>query len=792
MLRSQRLASRIQRDARILAGALIACHADIGRADTYSVGAGTGCTHASVSAAIVAAEGHPGDDTIRLTRSLGYSQQALVVSTAQNLEITGGFASCTQASGDGIATTLDGAGGASEPVLRLTANGNARLTLRHLTIRGGDEDGEGEGGGILFRGSGALDIADSTLTANLAGYGGGLYAEGTGPDASLVLGANVLVTSNIARYSGGGVYIENIAMVMTDAESTLAFNRALGSDGQGGFGGGLMILCGSRPAWASIGSGGPGGIGAIYSNEAVYGGGVAIVVADGSDEDAALFMASAESQFPTSIRGNFASSAGGGIYARPDRDTFANGVSGATAYLWNASIVDNAAPDGAAVYLDQQDAFLASPTAGGFWFNVDTPPGTAVPCSPDAPCGAIVGNDASDGTQLTGGATIRLRSGAHLHLNGYWNDAYGPSTRGIVLRGNRGGRLIYANADAIVDLSNLLVVDNVASAELLRFAGESFARTAIDGTTIANNAIGAGHVIAKSMPTTLRNSIVWQPGKTTLQDNGGPLDVETVVASEVASLHAGPEAVVAEPRFIDPARGDLGLRAASPAVDAAVDRDANDADALARPREVDLPIVENSRGSRDIGALERQLLDPLVLNGDLDADANLWTQSVPGLGNWDGSQNAAGTTGSGSLKLEQAGTPNLQRVYGMSQCIHLPGPGIYALNGWGRAGSGGVGNRDYVYLHWELRRFGGEACNQGPADATGDHFLSNSSNWQHPANPSLIAIPAADWTYTSSIVVTHVVNEFGTTSPSNTIGWADGITLTVSEDDMLFRTGFDP
>ena len=128
----------------------------------------------------------------------------------------------------------------------------------------------------------------------------------------------------------------------------------------------------------------------------------------------------------------------------------------------------------------------------------------------------------------------------------------------------------------------------------------------------------------------------------------------------------------------------------------------------------------------------------------------------------------------------------------MSQCIHLPGPGVYALNGWGRAGAGGTGNRDYVYLHWELRRFGGEACNQGLADAAGDHFLSNSSNWQHPAHPSLIVVPAVDWTYTSSILVTHVVNEFGTTSPPNTIGWADGVTLTVFGDDTLFRTGFDP
>lgn len=96
---------------------------------------------------------------------------------------------------------------------------------------------------------------------------------------------------------------------------------------------------------------------------------------------------------------------------------------------------------------------------------------------------------------------------------------------------------------------------------------------------------------------------------------------------------------------------------------------------------------------------------------------------MPGIAGWDGTQNAVGAAGSGSLKLEQAGSPNVQRVCGMRQRIHLPGPGVYALNGWGRAGAGGTGNRDYVYLRREFRRSGG------------DHFLSNSSSWHRPVRP---------------------------------------------------------
>jgi hypothetical protein len=273
--------------------------------------------------------------------------------------------------------------------------------------------------------------------------------------------------------------------------------------------------------------------------------------------------------------------------------------------------------------------------------------------------------------------------------------------------------------------------------------------------------------------------------------SGQPLSYLTIIASEVGSLNAGPEAIVAEPRFIDPARGDFRLRAASPAVDYATTVPNDDDDLINNPRDVDLDVVANVRGPRDLGAWERSLLAPLVLNSNFDVDSNLWPPTTAGVSSWDGTQNAAGQSGSGAIKVTQAGTPNQQRVYGLNQCIHLPGPGIYALNGWGRAGAGGVGNRDYLYLNWELRYDGGEGCSSGPADASGDHFLSNSSNWQHPVNPGLIEISDGDWTSNSSLFITQVVTEFGITNPPTTIGWFDGITLDLEVDDTIFRNGFD-
>lgn len=777
--------------SRWLLAAALAMFADSAVAATYAVGNGTGCTHATIQSAINAAESNPGADTIRVTRSLGYTQQALVVVTAQVLDINGGFATCTQAASDGIFTTLDGSGGSTEPVLRITANTGAQVHLRHLTIRGGDEDGGGYGGGIYFRGNGTLAVDDSTITANLAGYGGGIYAEGTQQDGLLIIGTNVLLVSNTARYSGGGIYLEGIEMDMLSAGSMLAFNKALATGGQGGYGGGLMIVNSAYFASAQIRTNGVGNLGPVYSNEAKYGGGIAVVAADDLDSYADLAIYGPDPLHPTSIRGNFASAAGGAIYARPDIEIGSILVTDhdARVALSNCDLVDNSAADGAAVYLGYDSSILGYAVGAKLSMNVFTP-GDA--CAVGSTCGAIIGNDANDGTQPTSGATIRLRDEAELHIN-YNSDFQSGGGSGVAMQGNRGGRLIYASEDAKVDLVNVLMAGNEVSAELLRFAGEDDdSRNEISGVTIAGNAIGAAQVITKYADTTLKGAIIWQPGKTTIQDNGGDLDVETVIASEVNSLDAGPEAIVTDPRFVDPVREDYSLRAGSPAVDAAIDTPGADRDVLGNLRDIDLALVDNSRGSRDIGAFERQTLAPLVLNADFDGDTNLWAEVTAGLSSWDGTQNAAGTGGSGAIRVTQAGTANGQRIHGLTQCIHLPGPGLYALNGWGRAGFGGNGNRDYLYLNWEYRRSGGEACNGGAPNASGDHFLSNSSSWQHPVNPKIIEVTPADWTYTSSITITMVVAEVGITSPSATIGWFDGITLEPFIGNIIFQSGFEP
>jgi len=222
------------------AAILLAAFALPAEATLYTVGTGIGCTHADIQSAIDAAEANAGADTIRVSRSLAYTQQALVLATSQSLELLGGYPDCSETF-DGVFTIVDGAGGATEPVMRITGNTGAVIVLRHLTIRNGDEDGDGKGGGIYFQGNGSLEIRDSGIINNLAGHGGGIYAEGTGADAELVIGSNVTISGNTARHNGGGVFAEGLLMVMREPDSVIAFNEAEGSAPFTGYGGGLVV-----------------------------------------------------------------------------------------------------------------------------------------------------------------------------------------------------------------------------------------------------------------------------------------------------------------------------------------------------------------------------------------------------------------------------------------------------------------------------------------------------------------------------------------------------------------------
>lgn len=767
------------------------------RAAIYTVGSPVGpgqCSHGSLQAAVNAAEGNPGTDTIRVTRSIAHVAQAVQVTTSQELEITGGFATCTQAIADTALTTLDGSGGATEPVLRVTLGFNGVLRLRQLRITGGDEDGGGHGGGVYFRGAQSrLEIHDSELVDNIAGYGGGLYAEGTGLQTRLVIGANVLVAGNRARYSGGGIYADVVEMTMTEPGSMLFNNEAQGIDG-GGFGGGLVVLARDAPAIARIGSGGRGNLGAVSWNRARHGGGVAVGGhADdfGARQVATLEVFTTDPQRPAKIAGNFASQSGGALHLRG----YAGNLDGwvdAHAYLWNAELSDNSAPQGAAVQLAASpDPVLSYRAESMLHINAtDGRPAGAAPCPIGQPCGRIVGNVALDaGGNPTQGALIRAESNTIVLIGDH---PFGVTPRGgLLIQDNRGGRLVDSDGsggDQTVMLRNALVAGNEFGLGVVRAQGNG--RLRVRDVTVAGNAIAAGPLIAATgRSVVLGRSILWQPGRATLARSGGTLSIETLIASELASLGAAVDAFDLPPRFIDPERDDYRLRAASPAVDIAAPVDGDDRDVHGLQRDLDLPAVANGVGMRDIGAFERQGLAPLLLAGTFDdPDLRHWTHFA---GAWDGSENPAGPAGSGAWRFGASGLTEPRVALGL-QCIHLPGPGLYRLTGHGRAGGNTIATRDHAVLRWELRRDGHEACTAGPPDASGHLVVGSGANWSYPAQPAIIAVQPDDWTRNASITVVLSAEDGGISSPRTISAWFDGISLAFLGADRVFANGFDP
>lgn len=754
-------------------------------ADTYTVGtpvAAGQCTHATVQAAVAAAAAHPGADTIRITRTQSWTAQQISVNSDQDLDILGGFANCTAAASDGARTVLDGTGGDPRPVFAIRGNGIVRL--RDLTITGGDQDGDDNGGGIYYEGGGELNIADTLITDNIAYDGGGIYAVGTTEQSELVLGANVIVSFNVARKSGGGVVANSLEMSLRGPASSLMFNEAHGDGGTGGNGGGLAVVSDQFKSYAYISSNGIGSIGAIYANSAVNGGGIAVIGGENSHKDVFAEIFSTNSATNVSVNANSATGRGGAVYLHTDADTGGDAV--AYALLRNATIDDNSAADGAAFYLDYDTGFtLGSDRGSQVYFNVGVNAPVispdAAPCPFGRPCGFVTNNTTTTST----GAVIRIASWSNL------------SADRIAFQGNNGGRLAYLTDTnggvnsfvPYIKLSNSLLTGNTTTQELLRQAGEG--ATDLDHVTIADNQPGTSYVLHLEDSVSVTRSLVSQPGLTTFE-TPPPTDTVSLVISNDPNL-AGANTYAA-PRFVDPERGDYNLQAGSVAVDYAPAQTGDGGDIHSHTRNLDLPNIPNQAGPGDAGAFEREHFDPLVLNADFNQDLHLW--DAIGSAQWDATQNVTGIAGSGSLKAT-LGIDDT-RLVARAQCVHIPGPGTYLLNGWGRA-SHGSPFHNQARLAWELRRNGSAfGCTGGTIDATGEFVLADDTAWHKPADGATIEVGEAFWGNNTSLTI-YAVGINGNPialAPAHAEGggpdaWFDGITLERVLGDSIFRNGFD-
>ncbi|PZQ12288.1 MAG: hypothetical protein DI564_13450 [Rhodanobacter denitrificans] len=528
----------------ILAAALIpAVSAD---AAIFTVGSPSGpgqpCTHGTIQSAINAANANPGFDTIRLTRSLSYEPEANVVVTSQDLNIVGGFASCSQTDSDGIRTVVSGGLTGTQPVLSITANGSAIVKLRHLEIRRSPTRG------IAFSGNGILQVIESTVTLN---RGGGITATATGSNAELVLDTGTLVTFN----NGSGVALAGpIEMTMIAPQTMIAYNVS------GSSGGGLFVGAGAH---AYIGSPGYSGLPAIYANEAVSLGG-------GIYNQGTLKLFATQSSRPVGVVGNTASW-GAGIESP--------GVTCA----WDFRIDDNAGWRGPAVH-----------ASGAVIMNKDnfakcTPHPAAVRCTAGASCNSVSGNTSED---PDGAGAIHL------------DDGYFSADR-IRMRDNRARFVVYGR-DSDINLTNCLIVDNLADDTLLAAEGDATIGNAltVSGCTLARNAIGA-HTLYSTNQLSVAQSIIDQPGR----DVRGPASgyaASHLIVADLSGLPIHHTIMQADPLFIAPDAGDYRLRFLSPAVDWAPTDSLTTLDLVGSPRTVDLTHQANDYGPRDLGAFERQ------------------------------------------------------------------------------------------------------------------------------------------------------------------------------------------
>ncbi|HET7844312.1 MAG TPA: hypothetical protein VFL14_09195 [Xanthomonadales bacterium] len=755
---------------------------------TFLVGGDT-CDFATIQPALDAAAAHPGPDVIRVALNGSYTAQALRMQ-AQDVVVVGGFATCASTSPTpGARTTISGAGGVADSVLVILGAGDR--TLRNLVISGGDETDGGKGGGIDFEGTGSLRLEAVTLIQNRAGLGGGINFAGTAP-ATLRIGADVIVQNNVASGSGGGIRIEgDSVMLMRDPGTTVTGNEALGTLPDSGYGGGIEIL---EDSVAQVASGGVGNSGVVSFNRAKYGGGIAMAPSESDFTESKLLMFTTEPQRPVRVNDNVATVAGGGIYVGALNDFDDTNRGRLCAYEFR--IDHNRAPEGAALWFGSEDelGFWASSTGR---FNVadivecDVPtlplPAPSVACAPGVPCNSIDANVAQQANgQPAPGAIVYMEPTTSLVAS---RTSFVRNTgNDLVL-----GRLSPSDADGTrSDFEACLIADNTLVARVM-----ATELGALRNCTVAGNAIGFGSAFLMTRTAIVLDAIVWQPGTATLDAGVGFVGGGSVITNDPASFPSFIGGVVDRvPRFVDAARSDYRPRAASPAVDAAIatpDTDA-DIDLLGAPRDVDLPLPVNGAGPRDIGAYERQAVAPLVLNDTFEGDLNLWAEATAGVTAFD-ADNFAGGAGSGSQKIDWNNTPVVSsRVTGRVQCVHLPGPGTYRLNGAAHtSGSLPPITVQTAALAWEFRRDGGESCNAGPADRSADFNVTTGAAWVLPATPAPIVVLPGEWTPNSSISVTTVVKASGTAAPPRLQAWFDGVQLAldVAPQDPVFRNGFE-
>ena len=767
----------------LLVGLAVAAPAS---ASIFKVGTGAGCTHSTIQAAVNAANANPGLDNIFITRSLTYTAQAVKIQQAQTLALRGGYATCADNTPSGPATIVSGNGGSADSVFTVEP-GNAEVLFQDLFIRDGDESSIYYGGGIDFTGSGALTLNNVTLTQNEAGYGGGLSARGTGPDATVLFFGETVVTSNVATQDGGGIHLRGtVTLYSLEPNTAIWLNRATGvvNSPPGtyhGYGGGMAVLGSAKAYIGSIGY----GLGAFRDNTARVGGAVAALT--DSDHNGHAYLFTTDPTKPQKISGNRATAVGGAFYADADAGIFG---SGSSIELWDTVIENNSAPIGSIAYIASDGAPFPFPgtESGRLTMNLSgaARPTVSVPCNANVSCSVARNNRSEDAAgNPTNGALIHGTERALVLIDNYRFTA------------NSARSVLDLTSAGFVDVSNTLIDNNTFTAAVLQFP-EGDPNVDLNHLTITDNSIGGPGVIAHRGHVELNRSIIWQPGKKVRDTaaSSGIFDGNYVLANETASIPGvGLALYPFNPGFINPTLKDYRLRAGSEAIDtapytAAIDG-TMDLDGL--PRSVKLPLVPAGT-TVDLGAYERQSINNIMVNDSFNVDLSQWTLPYPAIVSRD-SNNGNGPSGSGSLKVLGGIVSNAASVTVAKQCQVLPGPGLYRITAWGRSpGAGAIQPGDGLTVNWRVFKPAVPAYGcTGPIIDQGNVLIPATTNWMLSPTSGQFGINFDDYLSNAAVEISLVARDVSFPDPQGFRDYNvafDGITLEAN-NDLIFANGFD-